>query len=899
MKVRDSQLDALAAATIDRSRREHLLELRQQGFDVSEDSAGKALVVRDAAGCSARVESRGLSCRVISPEGRVTETEQYSSGRIRRIVDPSGREVSFERDSDGFLQSIDRGPGGGKIGCKLSESWQPLRTDYPDGTTSLAEYSPAGQPTRLVQRDGSEIRYEYSADGRLAALVDPQGHRTKLSNPGPGVSRIIEYPNGDRHTYLDHPDAHLLRFDINGETHAQYQYAPASKSLEVSYHDGGSEHFVFGKAGLVETTNEHATVKFQYDDAGRLLSEDTDGRVVQYLRNEVGALIGLVTPDGDTISYARDRDQRLTGITDWNGDRYEIALPLSGPPSEIRYPNGLVIAMEANTMGLPASWSVRRSSAPQTPVDAASWEHDTCDRLVASTRDRNRREYQYNQVSRLIEVRCSDPVLSERFELDPSGNRVQSGNEPCTYDQTNRLLRQGSREFTYDGLGNLSAERGGPKSSTYSYNGRGQLIGIQTDGGTAEYAYDALGRRIRKRVGNVTTHFQWAGTQLLSETTDDGTRAVQRDYLVCPEFLSPLAFRENSSVYYIHAGRLQEPLCVTDRRGEVVWKAEYLTFGRALISVNRVRQSLRLPGQYHDEETDLHYSVARYYAPDLGRFLSIDPHRVPGASLNFYTYCDGDPVNRVDPTGEIGLTLGTVLTAIAIGAAVGALVGAGYEIYKQKEEHPKDDIDWGQVGYAALIGGCLGGIGGAVFAVAAAATVGALGLVGAGAVAGGLAGATTYCVQAVGTHHWSWSAFGTSVVAGAVIGAVTLGIGGLIAGRAAAPLEPPPPEPLPPEPPPPEPTIPDGRAGHIFRDAEGHLLDTPESRELLQNVAGDPANRLGTDQFGNTWSAKTLPDGTQVWTQARNGEIINGGLNQTPRTFNPQTGLSSPTKPGS
>ena len=93
------------------------------------------------------------------------------------------------------------------------------------------------------------------------------------------------------------------------------------------------------------------------------------------------------------------------------------------------------------------------------------------------------------------------------------------------------------------------------------------------------------------------------------------------------------------------------------------------------------------------------------------------------------------------------------------------------------------------------------------------------------------------------------------------------------------------------------PEIPEGRAGHIFRDADGHLPDTPANRQLLQDTAGDPANTLGSDQYGNTWSAKTLDDGTQVWVQTRNGQIINGGLNEVPRTFNPQTGLSSPTKP--
>jgi filamentous hemagglutinin len=84
---------------------------------------------------------------------------------------------------------------------------------------------------------------------------------------------------------------------------------------------------------------------------------------------------------------------------------------------------------------------------------------------------------------------------------------------------------------------------------------------------------------------------------------------------------------------------------------------------------------------------------------------------------------------------------------------------------------------------------------------------------------------------------------------------------------------------------------------HIFRDAPGHLPDTPENRELLQHIADDPATTLGVDKFGNTWSARTLDDGTQAWTQTRNRAIINGGVNPTPRPFNPQTGLSRQRPP--
>src|SRR4051812_26226805 len=84
---------------------------------------------------------------------------------------------------------------------------------------------------------------------------------------------------------------------------------------------------------------------------------------------------------------------------------------------------------------------------------------------------------------------------------------------------------------------------------------------------------------------------------------------------------------------------------------------------------------------------------------------------------------------------------------------------------------------------------------------------------------------------------------------------------------------------------------------HIFRDSPGHLPDTPANRQLLQSVADDARATLGEDKFGNVWSARVNPDGTQTWVQTRNDIISNGVVNQTPRMFNPQTGLSSPVRP--
>lgn len=794
MKVHPSQFEALAAATMDRVRRERLLELRQRGFEVTEDRAANALLIRDAAGCEARVESRGLRTRIVSPEGRVIETEQYPGGRIRRIVDATGREVRFERDADGFLLAIDRGAQGGRYLFKLSPDWKPLSIEYPDGTTWSAEYSPARQPERLVQRDGSEIRYSYGPGGALTSLTDSRGNTTRISADRPGSPSHVEFPTGDQHVFVRDGASNRVDFEVNGKSHAQYWHQEQDGSLAAFYRDGGREHFVFRGGQLVKASNAHATVLFEYDRAGRLMAESVNGRTVRYLRNEVGSLVGLVTPDGETIAYERDRDQRLVGISGWKGGRFEIVQPPAGPPLEVRYPNGVVVRTRANAMGYYAEWSVRRGSGEV--LDSAQWEYDLCDRLTTARRGGSSRGYRYDRGGRLTAVDCREPRLNEGFELDPAGNVLRIGGAACAYDAMNRLVRQGRRTFRYDGLGNLATEGEGRQDVRYIFNGRGQLIRMEAAGLDVEYAYDPLGRRIRKKTGGVTTQFDWAGTQLLSETIDDGKRTIRRDYCFCPEFLNPLAFREGESAYYIHSGRLHEPLCVTDAGGGVAWRAEYLAFGHALVSTERVRLPLRLPGQYYDDETGLHYSVGRYYHPELGRFLSMDPHRAAGASLNYYTYCDGDPVNRLDPTGEIGLTLGTVLTAMAIGAAAGAAIGAGIEAYREHSAGQR--LDWGQIGQQALIGGCLGGIGAAVGTVAAAAigatALGAaVGVVGTNAIAGGLASGAQYCVQAAGEGHWNWAQFGTDVVTGTALSAV-MTVGGAavmrsLSGRGSESIE--------------------------------------------------------------------------------------------------------------
>ena len=80
------------------------------------------------------------------------------------------------------------------------------------------------------------------------------------------------------------------------------------------------------------------------------------------------------------------------------------------------------------------------------------------------------------------------------------------------------------------------------------------------------------------------------------------------------------------------------------------------------------------------------------------------------------------------------------------------------------------------------------------------------------------------------------------------------------------------------------------QTNHIFRNAPGHIPDTPNNRSLLENTTTSK-NYLGIDTYGNEWYANILNDGRQVWVEVRNGIIWDGGINDIPRTWNNIRGL--------
>lgn len=149
-------------------------------------------------------------------------------------------------------------------------------------------------------------------------------------------------------------------------------------------------------------------------------------------------------------------------------------------------------------------------------------------------------------------------------------------------------------------------------------------------------------------------------------------------------------------------------------------------------SIESIDNPYRYAGYEYIEAVKLYDLNARYYNPEIARFLSADPYynlgnrviglyeiNVPSAASimqanNIYTYCGNNPVIYIDENGEIFF-----LVTAAIGAVAGGVAGAIYSQVKYGE------VRWQNVAAGAAIGGAVGATGGAVAAYVTTGSVAA------------------------------------------------------------------------------------------------------------------------------------------------------------------------------
>jgi RHS repeat-associated protein len=160
-------------------------------------------------------------------------------------------------------------------------------------------------------------------------------------------------------------------------------------------------------------------------------------------------------------------------------------------------------------------------------------------------------------------------------------------------------------------------------------------------GGTVTFAYDPFGRRIQKTSPAAgTTNYLYDGPNVVVDLVNG---AFFADYLEGPgidEFLVTFAVSDTDYVFFA-ADELGSITSLSGSSANVTDTYSYKPFGittPAGTTYNRYRYT----GREWDQETGLYYYRARYYDPQIGRFVRQDPARF-AAGVNFYAYVTNRP----------------------------------------------------------------------------------------------------------------------------------------------------------------------------------------------------------------------------------------------------------------
>jgi len=227
-------------------------------------------------------------------------------------------------------------------------------------------------------------------------------------------------------------------------------------------------------------------------------------------------------------------------------------------------------------------------------------------------------------------------------------------------------------DLTHDRNGNMTSITGNYGIVSAWYDWRNLALSYSTDDNFRSYKYDHLGNRTYKSLGS-TRYIRGAFGEVLTVYTSS---SVEHHNILRPDG-TVIGRREGSDRFYYHRDHLGSTRAVVNASGTVVETQDYYPFGlqmpgRIMTTGNSAKE--KFTSHELDDEVDLYYMVARRYAPEFGRFLSVDPLADEFPGWSSYNYTLNNPINLFDPDGQAPcclLPIGVAETRDNVAAAFG------------------------------------------------------------------------------------------------------------------------------------------------------------------------------------------------------------------------------------
>lgn len=572
------------------------------------------------------------------------------------------------------------------------------------------KYNKIGKLESLIDQEGKSILYGYDPNGNLISMEDFSKNEIKY-----------EYDNMNRMMKMSGPGYLLENTYYKGEGPSQ----------------GQLESRVLKKGG-VETDK----IEYKYDDYGRLSTISTNGKSMSIGYDKYDRVVSVTDYAGKKTIYEYDKDYpenikrvaKTIGDTEYSATYSYYTLsdgPLFGDGATVEsviYSNGIRVsytydAPEGKAPKLEKIETIGKAGV----ISCTKYGYDELGRISelaqssetdpANTNCNNTKCFTYNLLGEIISETVKDKsnnlITRTEYTRDISGNIVKKiiygkdgqrliSSNIYKYNDINQLLEQKDtvsgtvNTYEYDngktGNGNLTCIRkNGAIEKQFAYNVLNQLTSYKDNQGVDVcYEYNAESLRKCKYFKDhpkkkILYYYSPENSEIMNE--EDSVSKLMTSYLEAGGKV--LRAVGDKAEWHIKNGKDVVATVNNDQSKTNTYNYNAygeqtdLKDGGAVVSIDGsfdIRDNpYKYSGYYIDEESGMYYLQARYYSPEIMRFISWDTYDVS----NRYAYCEGNPISKVDPNGHMsqgaamGITSAVDVASMVAETALGAIPFVG------------------------------------------------------------------------------------------------------------------------------------------------------------------------------------------------------------------------------
>ncbi len=499
-------------------------------------------------------------------------------------------------------------------------------TDAAGHITSY-QYDELNRPLSTIDALGGSSSQQFDQDGNRVALIDSNNNRIDFTFDGVGRLTSNTTVNAYSKDFVYNSQG-LVERSINGRgQEITYQYDEAGRLVNVIDPLGTVSYTYDANGNILSVSYNSEISSREYDALNRLTKyTDINGDIIQFAYDELDNLITLTYPGGKQVHYGYDSANRLTSVTDWAGRTTTYEYNANGTLVKVLRPDGTILTRNYDSAG---------KMIEQIDVDPYGNKI-------------NQFTYSYNSVGNIV------------YESSSASQQLDLLDSNMSYGRDNLVINYNSQDISNDADGNMIFGPLAHNMETYSWDAHNRLISV----GDTSYTYDAEDNRVSVTDSVYQTQYVINPNATLSQVLikTDMLNNSQTFYV----YGLGLIGQENPDGSYqtYHYDLRGSTVALTDENGNVTDRFYYGPYGE-LLSRDGVTSTPFLYNGQDGVMTDangLYYMRARYYNPEIKRFVSQDimlGNVQDIGSLNRYAYVKGQPISLIDPLGlwyrEIGL----------------------------------------------------------------------------------------------------------------------------------------------------------------------------------------------------------------------------------------------------